>query len=153
MNGKISWSRPEDVERLELKADGVEFSHRLITKDLHGSSFSFHITHIAPYFEHVAKGDGEHESVLYCLHGGSTQTLDDGTVHEFRPGDAMYLPAKHEYKRWRNLPPRTGSRWCGSSTSVRRADELSAREARSMTTRAPSCSRCSVLPRLSVERR
>lgn len=98
MNGKISWSRPEDVERLDLKADGVEFSHRLITKDVHGSSFSFHITHIEPYFEHVAKGDGEHESVLYCLHGGSTQTLEDGTVHEFRPGDAMYLPAAHEYK-------------------------------------------------------
>jgi glyoxylate utilization-related uncharacterized protein len=97
MNGSISWSRPEDVERIELK-EGTEFSHRLITKAGQGSSFSFHITQIAPHFEHVAKGDDEHESVLYCLHGGSTQTLPDGTVHEFRPGDAMYLPAAHEYK-------------------------------------------------------
>lgn len=98
MNKSISWSRPEDVQRIDLKEGGVEFSHRLITKDLQGSSFSFHITHIAPYFEHVAKGDGEHESVLYCLHGGSTQTLADGTVHEFRPGDAMYLPPDHTYE-------------------------------------------------------
>ncbi|MFC6354591.1 hypothetical protein [Luethyella okanaganae] len=55
-----------------------------------------------PYFERLtaaaaSKKDGEHESVLYCLEGGSRQTLPDGTVHEFRPGDAMHLPREHEY--------------------------------------------------------
>lgn len=92
----IAWSRVEDVERIVLKAD-VEHSHRLITKEAHGSSFSFHITTFVAGFEHTARGDGEHESVLYCLHGGSTQTLPDGTTHEFRPGDAVYLPKEHEY--------------------------------------------------------
>ncbi len=93
---KIAWSRLEDVERIELKP-GIEYSHRLITQAAQGASFSFHITSIAAGFEHVARGDGVHESVLYCLHGGSTQTLPDGTVHEFRPGDAVYLPREHEY--------------------------------------------------------
>ncbi|MDR2321811.1 MAG: ectoine synthase [Microbacterium sp.] len=92
----IAWSRIEDVERIALKP-GVEYTHRLITEAIHGSSFSFHITRFDADYEHVARGDGEHESVLFCLHGGSTQTLPDGTVHHFRPGDAMYLPKEHEY--------------------------------------------------------
>lgn len=92
----IAWSRIEDVATIELKPN-IEYSHRLVTNGEHGSSFSFHVTSIAAGFEHAARGDGEHESVLYCLHGGSTQTLPDGTVHEFRPGDAMYLPKQHEY--------------------------------------------------------
>ncbi|WP_334152159.1 ectoine synthase [Microbacterium sp.] len=92
----IAWRRVEDVERIALKS-GIEYTHRLITEAAQGSSFSFHITTFIADFEHVANGDGEHESVLYCLHGGSTQTLPDGTVHEFRPGDAVYLPKEHEY--------------------------------------------------------
>jgi glyoxylate utilization-related uncharacterized protein len=97
MSDSIAWSRQEDVERIWLK-EGIEFTHRLITKDTQGASFSFHITTFKPDFEHTAIGDGVHESVLFCLQGGSTQTLPDGHVHEFRPGDAMYLPKEFTYE-------------------------------------------------------
>ena len=97
MGDRIEWSRQEDVDRIWLK-EGIEFTHRLITEANQGSSFSFHITTFTPDFEHTAVGDGEHESVLFCLQGGSEQTLPDGRSHSFRPGDAMYLPKDFTYE-------------------------------------------------------
>ena len=97
MGKRIMWSRQEDVERTWVHTDR-EFSHRLITKDIHGSSFSFHITTYVPFFETIVKGDGVHEVVLFCMHGWSKQVDSaDGREHIFRPGDAMYLPIKYEY--------------------------------------------------------
>ncbi len=98
MGEKIMWSRQEDVERVWIH-EQQEFSHRLITSKVQGSSFSFHITTYLPYFDTIVEGDGIREVVLYCLHGGSRQIdLADDRVHEFRPGDAMYLPARYRYR-------------------------------------------------------
>lgn len=98
MASRIEWSRQEDIERVWIH-EGQEFSHRLITKHQHGSSFSFHITTYMPFFDTVVKGDGIHEVVLFCLQGWSKQiVLNDGRERIFRPGDAMYLPVNYEYR-------------------------------------------------------
>ncbi len=98
MGDKIMWSRQEDVERVWVH-EGKEFSHRLITRQNQGSSFSFHITTYMPYFETIVKGDGVHEVVLFCMHGWSRQIdLSDNRERIFRPGDAMYLPVHYEYR-------------------------------------------------------
>ncbi len=97
MGDKIMWSRQEDVERIWIH-EGREFSHRLVTKDLQGSSFSFHITTYLPFFDTIVEGDGVHEVVLYCLHGWSKQKdLADGREHTFKQGDAIYLPVNYRY--------------------------------------------------------
>ncbi|MGA0543134.1 MULTISPECIES: hypothetical protein [Paracoccaceae] len=100
--GKIKWSRQEDVA-LTWVHKGQEFSHRLITKKLHGSSISFHITTYMPHFDVMVEGDGVHEVILYCLHGWSRQIIQnpdgtDGEEHIFKPGDAMYLPVNYRYR-------------------------------------------------------
>ncbi len=98
MGERIMWSRQEDVERVWVHEDR-EFSHRLITRQHQGSSFSFHITTYMPFFETIVEGDGVHEVVLYCLHGWSSQTdLADGREHAFKPGDAVYLPVHYRYR-------------------------------------------------------
>ena len=53
---KIQWSRQEDVV-LTWVHKGQEFSHRLITKKLHGSSMSFHITTYMPHFDVMVEGE------------------------------------------------------------------------------------------------
>jgi uncharacterized RmlC-like cupin family protein len=97
MGEKIMWSRQEDVEPIWLHP-GIEYTHRLITAGKQGSTFSFHITTIMPNHKHTAKGDGIHESVLFCLQGGSEQQTPDGRKHSFRPGDAVYLPKDFLYE-------------------------------------------------------
>ena len=97
MGDRIDWSRQEDVEPIWLH-ENIEYTHRLITEARQGSSFSFHITTFKAGHEHTARGDGIHESVLFCLHGGSEQTTADGRTHSFRPGDAMYLPKDFLYE-------------------------------------------------------
>lgn len=98
MGSKIMWSRQEEVERVWIHKDN-EFSHRLITKALHGASFSFHITTYMPFFETIVEGDGTHEVVLYCMHGWSRQiVIEDGRERMFKPGDAMYLPVNYRYR-------------------------------------------------------
>jgi L-ectoine synthase len=98
MGEKIMWARQEGTERLWVH-ENQEFSHRLITKKKHGSSFSFHITTYMPFFDTVVEGDGIHEVVLYCLHGWSRQiVLETGEDRMFRPGDAMYLPLNYSYR-------------------------------------------------------
>ena len=85
------------MERLWVH-EGLEYSHRLVTKEMQGSSFSFHITTYEPFFDTIVEGDGIHEVVLYCLHGWSKQKdLADGRERIFRPGDAMYLPVTYRY--------------------------------------------------------
>lgn len=97
MGERIEWSRQEEVDRIWLK-EGIEYTHRIITEANQGSSFSFHITTFKADFEHTAVGDGVHESILFCLQGGSEQILPDGRKHSFRPGDAMYLPKDFTYE-------------------------------------------------------
>ena len=98
MGDRIMWARQEDVERVWVH-EGFEYSHRLITQKRQGSSFSFHITTYEPFFETIVVGDGVHEVVLYCMHGGSRQIdLSNNEEHQFRPGDAMYLPVTYRYR-------------------------------------------------------
>jgi hypothetical protein len=95
---KIRWSRQEDVQKTWIHKD-QEFSHRLITKKLHGSSISFHITTYMPNFDVMVEGDGVHEVILYCLHGWSRQIVEaTGEERIFKPGDAMYLPVAYRYR-------------------------------------------------------
>lgn len=100
---QIKWSRQEEVELTWVHPD-KEFSHRLITNKLHGAPMSFHITTYMPHFETLVEGDGIHEVVLYCLHGWSTQIVEDqgdgngGETREFKPGDAMFLPKNYSYR-------------------------------------------------------
>lgn len=97
MGDKVMWSRQEDVERVWIHENN-EFSHRLITRALQGSSFSFHITTYMPFFDTIVEGDGVHEVVLYCLQGWSRQrVLPDGEERIFRQGDAIYLPVNYRY--------------------------------------------------------
>ena len=92
------WSRQEDVERVWVH-EGQEFSHRLITKQHQGASFSIHITTYMPFFETIVRGNGVHEVVLFCMHGWSRQVdLSDGRERTFKPGDAMYLPVTYRYR-------------------------------------------------------
>ncbi|EUB99146.1 hypothetical protein PMI07_005427 [Rhizobium sp. CF080] len=98
VGGKIKWSRQEEVA-LTWVHQGQEFSHRLVTKKLHGSSISFHITTYMPHFDTMVEGDGVHEVILYCLHGWSKQIVEEtGEEHIFKPGDAMYLPRNYRYR-------------------------------------------------------
>ena len=97
MEQRIRWSRQEDVQKTWVHQD-KEFSHRLITKKLHGSSISFHITTYMPHFDTIVEGRGIHEVILYCLHGWSRQIdLETGEERIFKPGDAMYLPKHYRY--------------------------------------------------------
>jgi hypothetical protein len=94
---KIMWSRQETTDRIWIH-ENQEFSHRLVTREREGSSFSFHITTYMPFFDTIVEGDGIHEVVLYCLQGWSKQrVLPDGEERIFRPGDAMYLPVNYRY--------------------------------------------------------
>lgn len=98
MGDTIQWSRQEDVQ-LTWVHPGQEFSHRLITQKLHGSSMSFHITTYMPHFDVMVEGDGVHEVILYCLHGWSRQIVEaTGEERDFKPGDAMYLPKTYRYR-------------------------------------------------------
>ena len=98
MGGRIIATRLEEVERTWIHADW-EYSHRLVTRKREGcESFSFHITTYMPNFDRVVKGDGVHEVVLFCLEGESHQILADGTVINFAPGTATYLPREYEYR-------------------------------------------------------
>ena len=98
MGDRIRWSRQEEVAKTWVHQD-QEFSHRLITRKLHGSTISFHITTYMPNFDVVVEGDGVHEVILYCLHGWSRQIVEDtGEERVFRPGDAMYLPVRYRYR-------------------------------------------------------
>ena len=95
---QIRWSRQKEVD-LTWVHKSNEFSHRLITKKLHGSPFSFHITTYMPNFETMVYGDGITEVVLYCLNGWSTQIVEDtGECREFQQGDAVYLPKIYTYR-------------------------------------------------------
>lgn len=98
MGDKIAWARQEDVPKVWVH-EGQEYSHRIINSYDQGCSFSFHITTYEPHFDTIVEGDGVHEVVLYCLHGGSEQEdLSDGRTHSFRPGDAIYLPLNYRYR-------------------------------------------------------
>lgn len=95
---QIRWSRQEDVD-LTWVHQGQEFSHRLITRKLHGSPMSFHITTYMPHFDTMVEGDGERDVILYCLHGWSEQIVEEtGVRRTFRMGDAMYLPKVYRYR-------------------------------------------------------
>ena len=98
MGDKIMWARQESTTKTWVHP-GQEFSHRLITTKKQGSSISFHITPYIPHFEVMVEGDGKHEVILYCLHGHSRQIVEaTGEEHDFRPGDAMYLPVTYRYR-------------------------------------------------------
>ena len=98
MSKEIVWSSQRDCAKIWMH-EGGEFSHRLITQEKHGSTFSFHLTTFLPNFEIEVEGDGVHEVVLFCLHGWSRQTvLPSGESHLFVPGDAMYLPVNYCYR-------------------------------------------------------
>jgi hypothetical protein len=98
MKNIVAWSSQKEATKVWVH-DGGEYSHRLITKERHGSSFSFHITTFLPNFETEVEGDGVHEVVLFCLHGWSTQTiLPSGETHLFTPGEIMYLPVNYRYR-------------------------------------------------------
>ena len=98
MGDKIVWARQETTTRTWVHP-GQEFSHRLITNKKQGSSISFHITTYMPHFDVMVEGDGKHEVILYCLHGHSRQIIEaTGEEHDFRPGDAMYLPVRYRYR-------------------------------------------------------
>ena len=98
MGDRIVWARQETTTKTWVH-QGQEFSHRLVTQKKQGSSISFHITSYMPNFEVMVEGDGKHEVILYCLHGWSRQIVEEtGEVHEFRPGDAMYLPTRYRYR-------------------------------------------------------
>jgi L-ectoine synthase len=95
---QIRWSRQEDVKLTWVHQD-KEFSHRLITKNLHGSRMSFHITTYVPHFDTMVEGDGVTEVILYCLHGWSEQIVEDtGERRKFQQGDAMFLPKNYTYR-------------------------------------------------------
>lgn len=98
MSDKIMWARQETTTKTWIH-EGQEFSHRLITNKKQGSSISFHITTYMPNFEVMVEGDGKHEVILYCLHGHSKQIVEaTGEEHDFRPGDAMFLPKNYRYR-------------------------------------------------------
>ena len=98
MKNKICWVRQEDVQKVWIHKN-LEYSHRLITKKDQNCSFSFHITTYEPNFDTIVEGDGIHEVVLYCLHGSSKQIdLSDNRVHNFKIGDAIYLPLNFRYR-------------------------------------------------------
>ena len=98
MGDRIVWTKQDDVERVWIH-ENLEYSHRLVTANRQGSSFSFHITTYMPFFDTIVEGDGIHEVVLFCLHGWSTQIdLADNREHIFRPGEAMYLPLNYRYR-------------------------------------------------------
>ena len=69
-------------------------SVRLVLKD-DGMGFSFHITTIRAGTEtHIWYQN--HLEAVYCISGeGEVETLDDGKVHEIRPG-VIYLLDKHD---------------------------------------------------------
>lgn len=95
---QIQWSRQEDVDLTWVHRD-QEFSHRLITQKVHGSSMSFHITTYMPHFDTIVEGDGMREVILYCLNGWSEQIVEEtGVRRKFRMGDAMYLPKVYTYR-------------------------------------------------------
>jgi hypothetical protein len=99
MGDRIMWARHEDTERIWLH-ENAEYSYRLITEKKQGSSFSFHLTTYLPFLDTVVEGDGEHETVLFCLHGWARHfDLSDDREWEFRPGHAMYLPKLYRYRR------------------------------------------------------
>ncbi|GGG76353.1 hypothetical protein GCM10011415_26330 [Salipiger pallidus] len=94
----IQWARQEDVP-LTWVHEGKEFSHRLITKNQNGCSFSFHITTYMPNFDVMVEGNGENQVVLYCLQGWSRQIVEEtGEERIFKQGDAMYLPKSYRYR-------------------------------------------------------
>ena len=98
MKNKICWVRQEDVKKVWIH-ENLEYSHRLITKKDQNCNFSFHITTYEPNFDTIVEGDGIHEVVLYCLHGSSKQIdLSDNRVHNFKIGDAIYLPLNFRYR-------------------------------------------------------
>ncbi|SEQ21222.1 L-ectoine synthase [Faunimonas pinastri] len=98
MGDKIVWARQETTTKTWVHPD-QEFTHRLITNKKQGSSMSFHITTYMPNFDVMVEGDGKHEVILYCLHGHSRQIVEaTGEEHDFRPGDAMYLPTRYRYR-------------------------------------------------------
>jgi len=98
MGDKMKATRVEDVEKVWIH-EGWEYSHRIVTKKREGcESFSFHITTYMPNFDTIVRGDGQHETVLYCLEGDSRQILQDGTEIHFTPGTATYLPNNYEYR-------------------------------------------------------
>jgi L-ectoine synthase len=95
---KIQWIRAEDVERVWIY-EGLEYSHRLVTNERQGASFSFHITTYEPHFDTIVEGHGRDEVVLYCLQGDSRQIVEDtGVETHFTPGMAVYLPKVYRYR-------------------------------------------------------
>jgi len=95
---QIRWSRQEDVALTWIHQD-KEFSHRLITRKLHNSPMSFHITTYMPHFDTMVEGDSVTEVILYCLHGWSEQIVEaTGERRKFQQGDAMFLPKDYIYR-------------------------------------------------------
>ena len=79
-----------------VKADGWDSPRLLLADDKMG--FSFHITRIQAGTSHVFHYKHHFESV-YCISGeGSIEELDNGTVHEIRPG-VMYALDLHDRHR------------------------------------------------------
>ncbi|MBD8066928.1 ectoine synthase [Devosia sp. PTR5] len=79
-----------------VKADGWDSTRLLLASDKMG--FSFHITRIQAGTSHVFHYKHHFESV-YCISGeGSIEELDNGTVHEIRPG-VMYALDLHDRHR------------------------------------------------------
>ena len=79
-----------------VKADGWDSTRLLLADDKMG--FSFHITRIQAGTSHVFHYKHHFESV-YCISGeGSIEELDNGTVHEIRPG-VMYALDLHDRHR------------------------------------------------------
>lgn len=97
MTSRISLSRAEDVERLWINP-GQEYSHRVVTRKRQGSeNLSVHVTTYQPDFRAEVEGDGLHEVVMYCIHGGATVTPADAEPLEMTVGSALYLPLEFNY--------------------------------------------------------
>jgi L-ectoine synthase len=94
---KVMATRVEDVPRIWIH-EGLEYSHRLVTRKRQGCTFSFHITTYEPNFDTIVEGDGIHEVVLYCLEGESRQIVEGGPSIHFTPGTATYLPVRYRYR-------------------------------------------------------
>ena len=71
MGDRIMWSRQEEVERVWVH-EGLEFSHRLITRRHQGCSFSFHVTTYVPFFDTIVEGDGVHATACKAGRGRPT---------------------------------------------------------------------------------
>jgi hypothetical protein len=80
MKNIVAWSSQKEATKVWVH-DGGEYSHRLITKERHGSSFSFHITTFLPNFETGSRATVCTRSCCSACMGGPRRR----SFHQERP--------------------------------------------------------------------